>query len=441
MEENSFMAGLDREKQSATLLRRSLSNPGDACPDPEILGAHFERSLDAEETKRYELHLSRCAHCREMLAAMDRAGALIAAEDANTQQPAHGGWMWNWRWLAPVAAVVLIAAIWAVRRPSLSHMADQATEHPIMAMYQPQQAVPSPTTREAAPETSAAAPVATFDGKPASAPTHEMDSAKKQNQLSTRSRSLDDKEEFASNLPSNTRDEARSDELTKDTGVMKRDSADAANKVASQPTPSQAVAPSTPPAAPPPPALVASAAAPTSSGATGGAASEVDRISPQSPATNTKPSGVVSGTRTLTQQAQTLSVEQSQALAFEASAKLRPEMLIPSPDQQVLWRISRQGSVERSIDGGENWKKQLNELLGGQFASGSAPSAEVCWLVGRNGVIFMTKDGNHWKTVPFPTAVDIAGVIAKDARTATITAADGRTFSTTDAGKHWNPAP
>ena len=64
MEEDSFMASRDQDKPAANLLRRSLaSSPGveAVCPDPEILAAYLERSLDADETARFELHFSHCA--------------------------------------------------------------------------------------------------------------------------------------------------------------------------------------------------------------------------------------------------------------------------------------------------------------------------------------------------------------------------------------------
>ena len=65
------------DKAATDLLRHSLArDPAAAgeCPEPEILAAYFERSLNAEETARCELHLSGCARCREELALLERAG-------------------------------------------------------------------------------------------------------------------------------------------------------------------------------------------------------------------------------------------------------------------------------------------------------------------------------------------------------------------------------
>src|ERR1700728_240292 len=104
-----------RDKASADLLRRSLASSAGAvetCPDPEILAAYSERALDADETVRYELHFSKCARCRDELAAMARA-------IAPAPRPPRISWIWTWGWiaLAPVTAVLLIAGIFIARRP------------------------------------------------------------------------------------------------------------------------------------------------------------------------------------------------------------------------------------------------------------------------------------------------------------------------------------
>ncbi|MFZ3334242.1 MAG: hypothetical protein WA197_26670, partial [Candidatus Acidiferrales bacterium] len=62
--------------------------------------------------------------------------------------------------------------------------------------------------------------------------------------------------------------------------------------------------------------------------------------------------------------------------------------------------------------------------------------------LGEHGAIFRTTDGKTWTAVPFPAAADDAEfeqIEAKDDLTATVTAADGRKFSTSDGGKTWSP--
>lgn len=73
------------------------------------------------------------------------------------------------------------------------------------------------------------------------------------------------------------------------------------------------------------------------------------------------------------------------------------------------------------------------------LVAGAAPGGSVCWLVGSAGTVLVTTDGVRFTRVTVPAAVDLTGVAATDARTATVTAADGRRFRTTDAGATWTP--
>ena len=113
--------------------------------------------------------------------------------------------------------------------------------------------------------------------------------------------------------------------------------------------------------------------------------------------------------------------------------------VIVSPDPSVRWRIA--GSVvERSTDGGSTWETASIGVTA-DLTAGAAPSASVCWLVGRAGVVLLTTDGRTWRQVAFPEMTDLSGVHATDAsgREASVSTADGRTFSTTDGGVTWIP--
>jgi photosystem II stability/assembly factor-like uncharacterized protein len=48
-------------------------------------------------------------------------------------------------------------------------------------------------------------------------------------------------------------------------------------------------------------------------------------------------------------------------------------------------------------------------------------------------------DGRTWQLIPIPEAIDLKFISASDANKATVTAADGRTFTTIDGGKTWQP--
>ncbi len=109
-------------------------------------------------------------------------------------------------------------------------------------------------------------------------------------------------------------------------------------------------------------------------------------------------------------------------------------VVVPSPDPSIRWRISGP-SVERTTDGGTNWSPVFTGTA--QLAAGSAPSASTCWIVGQSGTVLLSADGRTFTPVPLPDRVDLTGVQATDARTASVHAADGGTWVTADGGRSW----
>jgi photosystem II stability/assembly factor-like uncharacterized protein len=109
-----------------------------------------------------------------------------------------------------------------------------------------------------------------------------------------------------------------------------------------------------------------------------------------------------------------------------------------SPDGSVLWRLGAGGSIERSTDRGQTWQQQASGVTT-ELLSGSAASNEVAWVVGRAGVILRTTDGVRWQRVASPNGAtgDWAAVVARDALSASVVAADRRRFSTEDGGRTW----
>jgi photosystem II stability/assembly factor-like uncharacterized protein len=111
---------------------------------------------------------------------------------------------------------------------------------------------------------------------------------------------------------------------------------------------------------------------------------------------------------------------------------------------RVLWRVGTGGRIERSTNAGGAWTLQPSPSTQ-EWVAGAAVSDTTCWIVGRNGSIARTTDGEHWeKIAPPSTSADASGkfpdwisVTASDAQTATITASDQRRFTTRDSGKSW----
>jgi photosystem II stability/assembly factor-like uncharacterized protein len=70
--------------------------------------------------------------------------------------------------------------------------------------------------------------------------------------------------------------------------------------------------------------------------------------------------------------------------------------------------------------------------------AGSAPSSKVCWIAGRDGTVLRTIDGGqHWLKVSSPTAEDVATVFAVDSQQATITTPTNLSYKTIDGGNSW----
>ena len=111
---------------------------------------------------------------------------------------------------------------------------------------------------------------------------------------------------------------------------------------------------------------------------------------------------------------------------------------VRTPDPQVRYRLTNGGFISRTTDGGTTWNGQLVSA-NAELAAGSAPSRSVCWVVGAKGTIYRTIDGITWKKVHAPSQADLTAVSAKDASSATLTAAGGKKFSTTNNGRSWQP--
>ena len=121
------------------------------------------------------------------------------------------------------------------------------------------------------------------------------------------------------------------------------------------------------------------------------------------------------------------------ALGRQASV-IGQEVVSPTP--LVRWRVGPRGLIQYSASGGAAWE-QLSADVAADLTAGASPSSTVCWVVGRAGTVLLTVDGRRFDRRPFPTNVDLTAVRATDARTAVVTTADGRAFSTSDGGSTW----
>jgi hypothetical protein len=429
----------NRDRASAELLRRTLASAGsvaEPCPDPEILAAYAERSLDADETAHYELHFAQCATCRDQLAAMVRAAA-------PAPRPPRISWIWNWGWiaLAPVTAVLLIAALFIARQ--------SRRESPSVAQLQPLVAI-SPSDE---PKADSAAPPSGAPHQPHSSETAEnrIARAAHANPAGAPNAEARPAAPDKADVTAVTKSESSAAEVTTapaETNLNER-------SISNLPTAARNyidlknLSPS--PAAPPQPGKDADdrnrdhvRAQPQAVTVESDVATGTTQASPQDSLADNSASnagGAVPSARNPATTHSTFAAGAvNQMVVVEAPLDRSARTLVQSPDPEVLWRISGGRYVERSADSGATWHTQWTNASA-HVVAGSAPSADTCWLVGDGGIVLLSTDARRWHTITPPEADDFTAVSASDAESATITTKDGRQFKTRDGGKHWTPAP
>ena len=114
-------------------------------------------------------------------------------------------------------------------------------------------------------------------------------------------------------------------------------------------------------------------------------------------------------------------------------------VIIDGPEP-VSWRVWPGGKIEYSFNNNRTWETQKSGVTT-DLTAGSAPTAKVCWVVGKAGTILLTIDrGRHWKQLASPTKEDLAGAFAEDGKRASIwTASRKQSFATNDGGVTWFP--
>jgi len=461
------------------LLRRSLAQtpPSQDCPAPDILAAYYDRSLDSQEATRYDLHFSTCAHCRVQLAAMVRAGEPEAAK----KESSGWGWLTQRWWFVPAlatAALALVVSVPLIRR-----------------IYQP---VPTQQVAMNAPAPAAVPATGSESDAATSADTQLLDRARKEAAPHAAPAGIPEKNkdlrvaapsrgEFsaksASPRPlSKTQDAERApaaaDSLTAQSEPAP--SAPASSAAARRAAPAQSAARSS--------GVRSSATGSSGAGATGGftAQNQVRQQNQRQNQQSNQPQNQQQNEITAQVQSQTVQVEAQAreereepqagsagsgaiggagapaprsdskqvteaAPLYSADGKLvlrgdkaavrnakKSSILriYSSPDDDGWWRLPGDGYVEFSPDAGEDWHRQLLDR-DAQLLTGAAPGGRVFWIVGREGVIYLTTNGTKWKKIIPPDNADFVAITARDARSASITASDRRLFTTEDGGRTW----
>ena len=148
-----------------------------------------------------------------------------------------------------------------------------------------------------------------------------------------------------------------------------------------------------------------------------------------------------SSIRALSSSAVAMQAQSATGSAFSgaagAMAKETPMKQITSPDGGVVWRFGAGGTILRA----ENSSTSLAQRSGvtRDLLAASAPSNDVCWIVGKSGAVVRTLDsGAHWQIVRAPSRDDFTAISASDSNNATLIASDGQRYVTHDGGVTWS---
>jgi hypothetical protein len=378
--------GAERENGRAP---RSAQREG-GCLDAESLAAWVDNQLTPAQRSAAETHAASCLHCQAMLAAMARTAS--AADMLATEEAPSRSWVFRFApWMAglggAVAVVLLIVAMQPRIPESTGVPAAESPDTKVARVEAPKEAAPADQFRAMTDDSSAAAGNATSSRSRADArgvrPAPAKDSDAR---LKAAAETLAKQEKAAQPA---ARDEPE---------VRSADAAAAAPK----------------PAAPVPPLVQGQAPVVPPQVTQGGErAQEFRRVGGAG------------------QQA-----ARQSSLAETVVVTSAGPLFIQSPDPKVRWRIMGGTIVQRSADAGATWTTQ-DAKVELPLAAGSAPTSNVCWVVGRAGTVLVTTDGQTWRRVTAPAPVDLLSVVATSADYATVTAADGRSFTTSDQGRTW----
>jgi Putative zinc-finger len=382
----------DRDRAIDHVLRQSLArgpitgpSPDDTCVDGEMLAAWTEGQLRGADADAVERHVSDCVRCQQLLAAFARTLPPPAAHVPLWRR-------WRLQWLVPIATAATVAAIWvAMPREEREAYVAAPANRPAAASQ------PAPPLAQTPPAVQADA-----DQKP------------KRDAARYRANQLPEAPARKSVAPPTTpaATDKREEFERRDANAL----ADLEQRQAAPATTVEADARARDNAADAPPRRQASQDA---------AREEASAQSPQA----VPPTVGESRARSA----------QGNVRGFSAR-QLAASGEIVSPNPANRWRVIGDRQVERTTNSGAQWEA-VTLPAGGPPTAGASPAPSICWIVGRSGAIYLTTDGSRFVRISFPERIDLISVTAIDDQRATVTAGDGRAFTTVDRGATWSTVP
>jgi hypothetical protein len=441
-------------------------------PDPDLLTAFAEKSLNERERGQVLQHLAQCADCRNVIS------LAIPEVEAAPSTPAKLRTPWlTWpvlRWSALAACVVVVSAAVTL------HYERRPNSAPTIAKTSPASApvanvpVESQTTNLAGEKLAAKImpplPEADRDRLPAGKLAKQSDSDK-ENATSAVATSALNAVPIGGPAKNSLANERTADALTM-----------SANKP-SRPMGQIAAAPA--PAAPPATKVINGA--PESGGRTDNA-EYVARSMNQTVTVQSEPlpapstaqavepkakdempkresgasAGLVAGTLPGDQKADVSSAEtvsgaydgqlRSKKLATQTAiakmstaktsiAQTSISQTLPA-EARLRWTLSPDGSVQRSLDSGKTW--QTIPVAGNIVFRALAANDSDIWVGGSAGALFHSADaGQHWDQIKpsvdgKPLAADIIGLKFSDALHGSLTTSSSQIWNTSDGGSSWH---
>lgn len=365
-------------------LQRLQVAKADAHPDPDVINAFIDMTLQPREREQLLAHLARCADCREIAAL-----SLPEMELSMAVAPLKAGSSWlRWpalRWAAVAACAVIVGTAVTLRyEMRLGRQLGEKSD-----------AVVSFSADSNGLSKPAATPASTSQAEGAASVGQTTSSEKK------------DAVRLAGNLQRRVMAQAPS---ARETGTM--------------------AAPVAVPAANAMLERRAKSALTASDEALQTASKEVQVVPGRAKDAFQQPPASATGSLVAGMMA-----KQKVAMAPAITGGF-PSIFVPR------WTLSSDGTLQRSIDSGRTWQTVPTPGQG-NFRALAASGPEI-WVGGANGALYHSSDaGVHWTQVQ-PLAgmqsltADITGIEFTDSQHGSVNTADGETWLTADAGQTWD---
>ncbi len=398
--------------------QRAAQTAAGEHPETNLLGAFAEGGLTRRERAEVLAHLGACAECREIMSLALPEVPAAAATPVATVKP----WR-RWpmlRWAGVVAAVVVVAAAVMIQKSYWRETPSPAQPRVATeSAAKPQEGKPSETAGGA--KANAAAPGKKLREVAPGNKSNEKDVARAAPANDTLKAKVEKKQGaiagFANNEPKRMRDEGRMDKAP-----ATLDSAGGAAAAQTRSLPLQSAQPQ----------MKAKATA-------AGAGEFAGQAPSQSGTASRLPPQAAPAPRASTESVEVAAEGSPRPLNKAHGGPVANLMLTAS---RVRWRVSSEGALERSGDGGRSWQTVRVGDSTARFRAVASMDGDV-WVGGAEGALYHSADGGlTWKRVPVVAedmvlATDIARVEFKDAQHGSVTTKDGVTWVTNDAGATW----